>query len=368
MKFTVNREEFVKQLYAAQNVAESKGAIQILGYALIHAKDNQVTIRATDLDLSITSSLEANVAEEGSILLNSRTLYETVKKGINAEVLLESNEQHHCHLNTGTDYELVGLDASEFPELPEATDSKMITINKDLFSDAIKGTIYAASDSEARAALNGLYFEPRESGLRLVATDGHRLALTDIQTEDAFPTAEGVILARKGISEVIKSIPTNEENIQIGIFERFACFEWTNVRCTLRLVNADFPAYDQVIPQNLNNSVVVDRQVFLDSIGRVSTVSNERFSSLKLHFEQGEPGTIELSCNNFEQGESKDLLQIDYAGEQVDIGFNIKYIQAAISSFKIDEIKISFRDQLSAATITAPNSDDIIAVIMPLRI
>ena len=367
MEFSVDRSTFEKHIYAAQNVAESKGAIQILGYVLLAAEDNRLTIKATDLDLAITISCAADVSVPGKILLNARTLFETVKKGINSTIRIETNAQHHCHIDTGTKYELVGLEASEFPELPDTKVSDVVAVDKETFADAVRRTLYAASDSEARAALNGLFMQARPDGLRLVATDGHRLTYTHVPTEKPLATKAGDILAREGLSDLVRSIPADETEIKMGIYDRYAYFEWTDVVCTLRLVNADFPAYEQVVPKqsNLPKAVIMDRQVFLDSIGRVATVSNDRFNSLKLIFTKGQ---LTLSCNNFEQGESSDTLAVEFKDEKTEIGFNIKYVQQAVANMKSDEIKISFRDHLSAATIEDPKDGSSLAVIMPLRI
>ena len=370
MHFHVDRQTFEKHIYAAQNVAESKGAIQILGYVLLQAEEKTLTIKATDLDLAITITCAAEVSEPGKILLNARTLFETVKKGINSSIEIKTNAQHHCHINTGTQYELVGLEATEFPELPDTKATDLVTLDKETFSDAVRRTLYAASDSEARAALNGLFLQARTDGLRLVATDGHRLTYTHVPAQKSLAAKAGVILARKGLSDLVRSIPAEETEIKLGIYDRYAHFEWTDVVCTLRLVNADFPAYEQVVPKqsNLPKAVILDRQTFLDSIGRVATVSNDRFNSLKLIFTKGDPGQLTLSCNNFEQGESSDTLAVEFKDEKTEIGFNIKYVQQAVANMKSDEIKISFRDHLSAATIEDPKDGSSLAVIMPLRI
>lgn len=371
MKCSVSREQLEQCAFAAQNVAESKGAIQILGYALLEAREGALILRATDLDLSITLEMPADVTEPGSLLLNAKTLYETVKKGINATVLIETKPNNHCHLSTGTDYELVGLDANEFPEIPNPSIEEKFVVAREAFVEGIKRVVYSASDSEARPALNGVFVEPSTDRIRLVSTDGHRLAATSVATQETMAQSS-VILSRKGVAEVIRSIPSSVEALEIGLFERFAVFAWEGVQCTLRLVNAEFPNYKQVIPKSLPNTVLVDRQMLLDSISRVGTVSSDRFNSIKLRFEGGQKGqksgVLELTCNNFEQGESKDTLAVEYSGDVTEIGFNIKYLQQSLQSFKTDVVAIRFQDHLNATLVDDPEDADSLAVIMPLRI
>lgn len=366
MKITIDRQEFERSLFIGQNVAQSKGAMQILGYLHLSAEDDLLTLRATDLDLSIIIQCSAEVSEPGTLILQARTLYDLVRKGVNPSVTISTEENYQCRIDTGTNYSLVGLDPKEFPELPEAEGSSFLTLPAGTFVDAIKKTLYSTSDNEARIALNGVFIEPQNEGLRFVATDGHRLACTDVEEcEGSFGATEsGVILARKSLQELIKSLPDKEKTLSIGLYERFVLFRWDNVSCSLRLVDSEFPNYHQVIPDNLPYKTTFDRVALLESIDRVGAVANDRFSGLKFAFSKD---ALELSCNNFEQGESRDLMMITYDGDDTKIGFNIRYVQATLQSMTSKEISMRFRDQLSAA-IFENEEEGVLAVIMPLRI
>jgi len=366
MKISVDRQEFERALFIAQNVAQAKGSVQVLSYVKLDAADDRLTLEATDLDLSMVIHCSAEVEEPGSAVLQARTLYDMVRKGINPQVLLQTDGGQQIQVDTGTSYKLVGIDPAEFPTLPDTEERSFLRIEAGRFMDGVKKTIYAASDNDARVALNALYIEPLGEGtIRFAATDGHRLALVDLEgCEGELGSQNGVILARKNVLELVKSLPDRSETISIGLYDRYVLFRWSNVSCTLRLVDSEFPNYRQVIPTNLPHRVEFDRVALLDSIDRVGAVANDRFSGLKFAFSED---TLELSCNNFEQGESRDLMMIEYKGEPVRIGFNIRYVQAMLQSIGAEKVIMHFRDQLSATIWEAPE-EGVQAIIMPLRI
>lgn len=253
--------------------------------------------------------------------------------------------------------------------MPELAPSRMGTFQAAVLSTMIDRTMYAASTDETRYNLNGVYFEVTEGEgkVRMVATDGHRLALVDrVVGEGAGGMASGVILPRKALAELKRLVDEDDaDEIQIGFEGNSALARKGEVTLVMRLIEGEFPNYQQVMPKAAKHRVVVTAEPLTHAVKRVSLLSADRSRAIRVEFE---PGKLSVSSNNPDLGEAHEELDLDYQGDPVSIGFNARYLLDCLTAFRSKEIEFGFEDELSPALLKPTDDPESLAVIMPMRL
>lgn len=372
MEFVIKRDQLLAAIGRAQSIVERRHTMPILANVLLETQGKELTIKATDLEVGLASSYPAQVKKAGRLTVPARKLYEIIRELAHDEIFIKAKENNWIELKCGSArFNVVGLDASEFPALPSFEDATFFTLPGKRLKEMLDLTMFAASTDETRYNLNGIHWELRgkegEKVLRLVATDGHRLALVDWDETPALNIPAGVILPRKGVAELRRLLEDveSEESIEVCFQKNHGLFRKEPQFLVVRLIEGDFPDYEQVIPKAAAKKVTIFRELFLSALRRVSLLSAEKGKGVKFKFTSG---SLELSARNPDLGEAQESLDVEYhAKEEFTIAFNAKYVMDVLSVIKAEKVVFEFSDELSPGVIKPVSEDKHLSLIMPMR-
>lgn len=372
LTFSVNRENFLQGLSRVQNIVERKNTVPILSNVLIDGTDDKLKMLATDMEVGISGYVDASVKSQGSITLSARKLFEIIKElPPESVVTLQVKGENLSEITCGSSsFELKGLSAQDYPNLPAYDEGSFLTLNADNFKDMIKKTIYAASTDETRYNLTGVLFEMEEKNgggiLRLVATDGHRLALVEKKAEGNIRPGESVVIPRKSLNEVRRLLDEGaDETVEVDFQKQHGVFKKDSIVLTTRLIDMSFPNYQQVVPEDRAFLAEIDREAMIHAIRRVSLLSSERSRAVKFSFNQN---GVTIHINNPDLGTATETVPISYSGDEVEVTFNARYMLDTLTSMDSEHIEFGLKDELSPCVISQKGEEDYLAVIMPMRI
>ncbi|MEM6558560.1 MAG: DNA polymerase III subunit beta [Myxococcota bacterium] len=369
MKMTLRTAELARALYRAQGVADKKSTMPILAHVLLSADDSGLTVSATDLDVGLSGSYSADVHEPGAVAVHARQFYDVVKSLPSEHVEFERQDNHWVEVRSGSGrFRLVGMSADEFPALPSSGETQTFAISSSLLEAMIDRTIFCVSSDDNRHNLSGIYCEsPKPNMLRLVATDGHRLALAEHEFDHPIPIQSGVIVPRKGFQELKRVLADAEDgqDAEIGFSGSSGVLRAGNVELKSRLVEGQFPDYSQVIPEQATKRVKIPRKAFSEALKRVSLLSQSRSYGVKMTFEEGE---LKLLAEDPEFGEAHESLPVEIEGEPLTIGFNARYLLDVMNHVSEETVFFDLSDELSPGVIRPGEGSDFLAVVMPMRI
>tara|TARA_Y100001970_G_C14222787_1_gene853685 strand:+ start:691 stop:1806 length:1116 start_codon:yes stop_codon:yes gene_type:complete len=371
MKFLIEKKTIFKSLTHLQSIVDKRNALPILSNILIEAKNNELTMSSTDMDISIKESINCELIEEGATTINAQLIYDIIKK-LHDESKIEiiSNDGKILSLRSGVSkFSLACLPKEEFPLIESKIEGhKIITKAENIFN-LIDKTKFAISNEETRYFLNGLYFsiinEDGESKLNFVGTDGHRLAKFSIANTSKSDDVNGVIIPKKTINELYKLLSENSEDIKIEINSNKIIFYIGKLIFISKLIDGTFPDYKRVIPTNNNEILTVNRSNLLSAVDRVSTIVNEKSPVIKFKLFKD---LINLSTFNNDNSSATEDIEAKFAGKEIEIGFNAKYIMDMLDNLKENEIQISFLDNSSPIIAQEKSNPDLIYVLMPMRV
>ena len=370
MKFTVARSALLNELNLVQGVIEKKSTIPILSNILLEATGEYLDITATDLDVTIRCGCPATVEEEGTTTISARRIFEIVRllpEGAELSICLLENDW--VELSSGTSkYKIVALPKENFPSIPETAPS-MSQISGSLLRSMIQRTMFAITQEESRYSLNGALLVLLPGEVRMVATDGHRLALVSKSME--VPGIEGEVRAlvpRKTLVEIQKLIGDKDPLVlEFGRDENHLFFSVENRRIVSRILAGQFPNYELVIPRENDKYVVVNAKSFGDGIRRAAIMSDEKLKAIRLSFKNG---LVELTASSAEAGEARDEVSVEYEGESIDIGFNPQYLLDFIAVCNSESVSVSLKDSETQGLFRPIESSDLDYryVVMPMKI
>ncbi len=370
MEFAIEQSELLAGLYLTQGIVDRRTTIPILGNVLLSSSGDGISVAATDQEVAVRRQCVARVKSGGSVTTGARKLYEMVREIPAGDILIRSQENNWIEVSAGRSrFRLVGLDAREFPAMPQPGAEKgaeTIRVSAEMFAGMIECTAFALSVDEARPNLNGIYMECLEAGrLRLVATDGHRLAMVT-RTVDGAELTKGVIIPRKGVMELRKVLEGSDGSIELTIEGGLVHARRESVLLSMRLVEGEFPDYNQVIPPSSARLAVLSTAGLLAGLRRVSVVSIERTRGVKLQLEGSK---LELSTMNPDVGEAAEEMEADYDGEPVGIGFNARYLMDVLGVLPSEaQVEIGLTDDVSPGVVRPCGDTDYCYIIMPMRL
>ncbi len=375
MELKIGVQELARALARSQGIVEKKSTMPILSHVLLEAKQgDQLHVSATDLDIAVSGDHKCEVLKDGALAVSAKHLYDIVKSLPEPTVTLKKAANNYLELKSGpAEFRIVGLPAEDFPALPKFDKVHFVSIDASTLLGLIDRTAFAVSSDETRYNLNGVFFEPVAGTIRMVATDGHRLALAEEKLDGDFKLKKGVILPKKGLYELRKLLAEvgegGEEKPQgdLGFVESSAIFRRPGVVLVMRLIEGVFPDYRQVIPKAGEKVVTLGRQRFLDTLRRVSLLSSDKAHAVKLDLAKG---LLRVLSQNPDLGEAKEEVPVDYQGEPLKIGFNARYVMDVLQVLESDDVALELADDLSPG-ILRPVGDaaaHYTAVIMPMRI
>ena len=364
MEVVLDRDAFLKGLQMVQNIVEPRQTLPILANLLLEAEGEVVRLTATDLEVGARVSVPAKVAVKGAVTVSARKLAEIAKELPAAAVALKVGENASVSLRCGgATYKLVGLAPDDFPPVVPATPAAWVTLEAKTLRDMLAQTKFAISHDETRYALNGVLFMFQGKDVRLVATDGHRLAISMRSLGMGVGGATGIV-PRKAVSEIERVLGAGED-VQVAITENQFVLQMPNFVMTARLIEGQFPNYDAVIPKAHPSKLVVDRGVLAAALRRVAVMADERNKPVKFALS---PAALRLTASSQELGEAEEVLEVEYAGEEIVIGFNSRYVLDAIGAVERDRIVLELKDALSPGVIKSVEDEGYCCVIMPMRI
>ncbi len=363
MKFSIVRSTFIEGLKAVQNIVGGKGSSPVLQNVLLVAKDGELELTTTDLDISIRCKVPCDVKEEGETTLPVKLLATSILKAAEGVVDIEIDENECAKICAGSSlFKLVGISAKTFPRFSIGEESFDYVLPRQTLHEMLRKTAYAASQDDTRRTLKGILLSFKDEKLTVVATDGRRLALVESEVEFPKSDEKEIILPAKTVQELMRSL-SGEGNVTIKVQESKACFEIEGVQVYSKLIDDAYPNYRQVIPSECAEKIVVDRQLLLNALDRASVMTMDEAHSTKLIFEANRL-TVTSAASDI--GEAKDEVPIKYAGERIEIMFNPNYVMDPLKAIDDDEVTIGLNNGHSPAVIRC--SIPFLYVLMPLRI
>ena len=372
MKISIQKNDLVNLIAKTQNIVERRNTMPVLINILLDAQKGRLKIFATNLEVSLTDEIEAQVMTAGKAAVSAKSLFDIVKEMPDGKIELHKQENNWLKIVQGKSvFNIVGISPEEYPVFPSHATKEFMEIDAKVLADMIGKTIYSVSSDETRYHLNGVYFEKKLGGASgssflMVATDGHRLSLVNRDSQgQGTKTTEGVIIPRKGLAEIYKLLDSVDGQFKMAIEGSQLIVIHNTTILMIRLIEGKYPNYRQLIPQNLSEHVLVKKEELLSCLKRVSLLSNQKSKGVTLNFSSGK---LEITSNNPELGDAREEIEVDYKGKGLKIGFNAKYIMDVLSNIDDEEISIDLKDQLSPGVVR-PNVDkDYTCVIMPMRI
>jgi DNA polymerase-3 subunit beta len=364
MEVVIDRDAFLKGLQMVQNIVEPRQTLPILANVLLEAEGDNVRLTATDLEVGARVSVPAKVAAKGAITVSARKLAEIVKELPAAAVVLKVSENVTVTLRCGgASYRMVGLAPDDFPPVVPAAPQSWVSIEAKLLREMLLQTSFAVSHDETRYALNGVLFTFQGKDVRMVATDGHRLALSTRSLGQGVASATGIV-PRKAVTEIMRVIGAGEE-VQLAITENQFVLQMPNFVMTARLIEGQFPNYEAVIPKAHPGRLTTARAGLSAALRRVAVMAEERNKPVKLALS---PASLKVSASSQELGEAEEILDVDYAGDEMVIGFNSRYLLEAMAALEKDQVVLEIKDAQSPGVIKSVEGEGYCCVIMPMRI
>jgi DNA polymerase-3 subunit beta len=374
MKFKLNRDHFANGLAQVLNVVgSSKTTMPVLGNVLIEAEKDRISLTTTNLDLGIRCRIKADVKETGSVTLPVRRLASIARELPNVDVSVEASPNHQVKLSSGgSTFRIMGIGREDFPPLPETGDEKAVVLEQAELGEMLRSVLYAQSTDETRYILNGVYFNFKDSKLSLVATDGRRLAVTSKDLPEPAPTAGAIILPAKSVAELSRLLDKGEK-VKINFTERRCTFQIAtdkdssglvdNVYLYSKVVEGNYPNYQQVIPKETHQRIKLERELFLQCVHRAALVCSERSNSVKVKLSSN---LLEITAQSPDFGEAHESMAIGYSGPELQVAFNPAFLMDPLKALAKDEVFFEVKDEVSPGVFKT--HDSFICVIMPVRL
>ncbi len=363
MKFSVSKEKLLAGLQTVQNVVSTRTTLPILSNVLLQASESQLRLTTTDLDVGVSGGVSAQIEKPGATTLPARRLATIVRELPAAEIQIDVDSKNVASIRCGQSFfKILGLPEEEFPPLPKFDDTRTFTISQQALRDALKKTSYAISTDETRYVLNGILFSFKENKLTLVATDGRRLALVDLEVE--FPRSQEaeIIVPTKAVTELGRLLG-DEGDVRLSVGENQVAFQLGETLLASKLIEGNYPNYRQVIPGEAKERITLERELFLNAVHRVSLLSSEKSNSVKLVFSKN---NIEIAANTPDVGEARESLAVAYKGREFSIAFNPEFLMAPLRALPNDEVYLDLIDEMSPGVIKIQSP--FLYVLMPMRI
>lgn len=364
MKISCLRTDLANAVSNVSRAVSSKASIPVLEGVLIKAYGESLNISGYNLEIGITTDIDATIQTEGEIVVSAKLFLDIVRRLPEEVVMIETDERMVTYITCGNvNYQIVGISSVEYPDLPtfETTDS--FTVNSKVLRDMIKETVYAVSDNTARPIYTGSLFEIEDGIFKIVAIDGFRMAIrsenVDSESKNKF------VVPGKTQLEVLKLLTEDDENVEVIIGQRHITFKVKSYRVISRLIEGIFLDYKTTIPNDTKTEVVINTRTIIQAVERMSLLNNDRVQSpIRCYFSDDE---IKFSCASA-VGRANDVLSVPIIGDPVEIGFKNKYLLDALKNTETDEIKIILNGSLSPIIIKPVKGDNFLSMVVPMRL
>ncbi len=365
MKLSASREALLKPLQAVIGVVERRQTMPILANVLLVAKDGQVAVTGTDLEVELVATVDVEVEGAGEITVPGRKLLDICRALPESAEVSISVSGEKLNVKSGRSrFSLMTLPAAEFPRVGDINAGQTLSVSQATLAKLLDKTHFSMAQQDVRYYLNGLLLETGQKWLRAVATDGHRLALCEVELDEQKMPEQQVIVPRKGVLELQRLIGSEGE-LEIELGSNHIRIQLEHIRYTSKLIDGRFPEYERVIPQDTDNQLTADREAFRGALQRTAILSNEKYRGIRLIIKKS--GLL-LQAHNPEQEEAEEEVEISYSGDDIEIGFNVNYLLDAFGAIESDEIVLAVVDGNSSCLLRDPGNDECKYVVMPMRL
>lgn len=364
VKISCLRTDLANALSNVSRAVSTKASIPALEGVLIKAYGSNLNISGYNLEIGITTDIEATIQTEGEIVVSARLFLDIVRRLPEEIVMIETDERMVTYITCGNvDYQIVGMSSVEYPDLPSFEQTDGITVNSKILREMIRQTVYAVSENTAKPIYTGSLFEIEDSVFKIIAIDGYRMAIrsenVDSESKNRF------VVPGKTQLEVLKLLTDDEENVEIIIGQRHITFKVKNYRVISRLIEGTFLDYKSTIPTGNQTELVINTRKIIESVERMSLLNNDRIQSpVRCNFADDE---IKLSCASA-VGRANDVISVPIMGEPVEIGFNNRYLLDALKNTDTDEIKLVLNGSLSPMIVKPVKGDSFLSIVVPMRL
>jgi DNA polymerase III subunit beta len=367
MQLTVARDALLKTLQLVAGAVERRHTMPVLANILVVLDQGVLSLTGTDLEVEIVGRLPViDTRQEGAITVPGKKFLDIVKSLPEGSVIeLATDDQKVTVLSGKSRFNLSTLPASDFPSVdPDSYDCVFTTLQKEI-RRLVEKTAFAMALQDVRFYLNGMLWELRSGSLRTVATDGHRLALCTRPVDLVCEGAYASIIPRKGVLELVRMLSEPEAAVKILIGKSLIRAETAEFTFTSKLVDAKFPDYERVLPRNGDKLVLGDRESLRQAFARTAILANEKYRGVRFSLVSG---LLTLSATNPEQDEAEEQVVVDYTGPNLDVGFNVSYLQDVVTVITSEQVKMTLADTNSSVLIEDMDNQDSLYVVMPMRL
>ena len=368
MELTVRKSDLLRELQLFQGIVERKNTIPILANVLFEADgDGIVQLLATDLEVTLRSQCAASIKKAGSLTIPAKKLFEIVRSLPDTNIHIEEGAKSAVNISADRfKSRMQTLPREDFPTVPEPGDAERVSLPREVLHTMVAKTQFAITGEDTRYFLNGALFILAAESMSLIATDGHRLALAKAAREGGNKEESRAILPKKTLLELTRLLSDGEESVQYVCSENHLFFQIDGRQLSSRMIDAQFPAYERVIPKGNDKRIEFDRDRLTSAIKRVALLSSERSRAVKI---QVSKDTVEVTSSSPEVGEAKELLAVDYPGEDLEICFNAQYILDFLAVVDTETVTLRLKDEISQAIMHPAGADaEYTYVIMPMRV
>ena len=367
MKITINRDSLLKPLQVVSGVVEKRQTLPILSNVQLVVDNNKLTLTGTDLEVELmASTTELQSSDNGEITLPARKFMDICKSLPESSILDIDVDETKAVLRSGKSrFTLATLPTTDFPSSESITAAREFTISQGILKHLIDQTYFCMANQDVRYYLNGLLLELNPTSLRAVATDGHRLALSEKGCDISPGDINQIIVPRKGIMELTRLLADSDDGCTVQINNNFVRIDLGDIVFTSKLIDGRFPDYDRVIPKGGQKIVTANRELMRQGLIRASILSNEKYRGIRMNFTNN---LLRATVNNPEQEEAVEEIDISYQDDELEIGFNVAYLVDALNAINADEIEMTLLDPNSSCVITAMGDDSSRYVVMPMRL
>ncbi len=372
MEFFISRETFLDGIQKTLGIVERRTTLPILSNVLIRTMTAQIRIVATNREIGLIADYKADVIQPGEITLSARKLYEMIREVQGEVVHIKMNDANWVSITCGkVGYKIPGISVDDFPNITDDEDTNFYKLKASLLEEMIAKTFFAMSMEEMRIYLNGALLETEKDGerflIKMVTTDGHRLAMVSMDTglQDFMQLDKGIIIPRKGISEIRKLIEGCEDDIEVGVRKGMCIVRRDGTLLKVSLIDSEYPDYRKVLPKDKGTIIEFEKEQMLRSLKRMSVIASEKYYGVKIKLAGNR---MLLNSTNPDIGEANDEVEVSPSDRELEIGYNVNYLIDAIEVVNDKSVRFEIRDGLKPATIRPTGDGDYLCIIMPMKI
>ena len=365
MRFSLQREVFLKPLAQVVNVVERRQTLPVLANLLVQVANGQLSLTGTDLEVEMVARQAVEDAEDGETTIPARKLFDIVRALPDGSKVTVSQKTDKVTVQAGRSrFTLASLPANDFPSVDEVEATERVQVPEAALKELIERTAFAMAQQDVRYYLNGLLFDLDKQILRCVATDGHRLALCEAPLEGKADKRQ-IIVPRKGVTELQRLLEGGDRTLELEVGRSHIRVKRDDVTFTSKLIDGKFPDYEAVIPIGADREVKIDRELFRAALQRAAILSNEKYRGVRVEVS---PGLLKISAHNPEQEEAQEEVEVETKVDALAIGFNVNYLLDALSALRDEFVILQLRDANSSALVREASSEKCRHVVMPLRL